>query len=350
MKSRKSVAPRHANTPVKARRKAGFTLIELLVVIAIIAILAAILFPVFSRARENARRSSCMSNMKQIGLGLMQYKTDFDGRFPQAYFYNDGLTSGSLYTQWTGSTMPYVKNEQLYVCPSSKGLAPTNSTRSAACSIDEAGTTFTAQFAGDDNQVPCSSYIVNELLMPRMKLTAHLDPSGAGANSYGSAGSPVSPTGTLGAWHMQTVNDSVVEDAAQTILVAEMNHRYNNLAGTSGSGGTAQSKTHRPTSAVKEPGIAFYDSENGTGLPLTAVTPAEALSAINAPSSTKSRLGYTELERHLGGSNYAFADGHAKWYKLEQTLNPNAFLWGKKAYSVVNTPAIQKPDGSGPVG
>src|SRR2546429_4029265 len=60
----------------------GFTLIELLVVIAIIAILASILFPVFARARENARRASCQSNLKQIGLGMEQYKTDYDGLFP----------------------------------------------------------------------------------------------------------------------------------------------------------------------------------------------------------------------------------------------------------------------------
>lgn len=68
----------------------GFTLIELLVVIAIIAILAAILFPVFARARENARRSSCMSNMKQIGLGLMQYTQDYDEKLPTCNFHSDG--------------------------------------------------------------------------------------------------------------------------------------------------------------------------------------------------------------------------------------------------------------------
>src|SRR6185503_6823587 len=66
------------------RAKHGFTLIELLVVIAIIAILAAILFPVFSRAKENARRTSCASNLKQIGLGFMQYTQDFDERLPNA--------------------------------------------------------------------------------------------------------------------------------------------------------------------------------------------------------------------------------------------------------------------------
>ena len=67
-----------------ARR--GFTLIELLVVIAIIAILAAILFPVFARARENARRTSCVSNVKQFSLALMQYTQDYDERYPRSYF------------------------------------------------------------------------------------------------------------------------------------------------------------------------------------------------------------------------------------------------------------------------
>src|SRR5688500_3211019 len=64
------------------RKNRAFTLIELLVVIAIIAILAAILFPVFARARENARRASCQSNLKQIGLGVMQYVQDYDERYP----------------------------------------------------------------------------------------------------------------------------------------------------------------------------------------------------------------------------------------------------------------------------
>ena len=67
-------------------RKRGFTLIELLVVIAIIAILAAILFPVFARAREKARQSSCLSNVKQIGLGMMMYVQDYDERFPTLYY------------------------------------------------------------------------------------------------------------------------------------------------------------------------------------------------------------------------------------------------------------------------
>ena len=90
--------------------KSAFTLIELLVVIAIIAILAAILFPVFARARENARRSSCQSNLKQIGLGIMQYTQDYDEYFPCGTDnYGDG---------WAGQIYPYVKSVQIYVCPS----------------------------------------------------------------------------------------------------------------------------------------------------------------------------------------------------------------------------------------
>jgi prepilin-type N-terminal cleavage/methylation domain-containing protein/prepilin-type processing-associated H-X9-DG protein len=340
MKSRKVVAPRHAKAPVTAARKAGFTLIELLVVIAIIAILAAILFPVFARARENGRKTSCLSNMKQIGLGIAQYKEDFDGAYGQAYYYNDGVSSSSLYTQWTGVVQPYTKSEQIFVCPSNKGLPPTNSTRSGACSKDEAGTVYTPQVSGDDNQVPCSSYIANELVMPRMKLTAHIaDADNTGV--YASAGSPASPSG-LG---LKVVRDAEVETPAEVILLAEMNDRLNNLSGSSATGGSAQSKTHRPTSAVKESGVSFYDSENGTGT-LYAVTTAEAVDAINSPSSSKSRLGYTELDRHLGGSNYLFTDGHTKWYRLDQTLNPNAFLWGKKAYSVRTTPAILDASGN----
>ena len=100
-----------------------FTLIELLVVIAIIAILAAILFPVFARARENARRSSCQSNLKQIGLGVAQYTQDYDERLPATV--RDaapGETTGNKfvtdYMIWAENIQPYVKSTQLFVCPS----------------------------------------------------------------------------------------------------------------------------------------------------------------------------------------------------------------------------------------
>ena len=100
------------NTPLIFRyaRKA-FTLIELLVVIAIIAILAAILFPVFARARENARRASCQSNLKQMGLGIIQYTQDYDEFLPNGQ-------------NWANQTFPYVKSTQIYSCPSDSYVSP----------------------------------------------------------------------------------------------------------------------------------------------------------------------------------------------------------------------------------
>ncbi len=94
--------------------KRGFTLIELLVVIAIIAILAAILFPVFARAREKARQSSCLSNAKQIGLAVQMYVQDYNGAYP-AYYMG---TPQNMDTSWVAHIAPYVKNQQIFICPS----------------------------------------------------------------------------------------------------------------------------------------------------------------------------------------------------------------------------------------
>ncbi len=113
-----------STTPHSNARKA-FTLIELLVVIAIIAILAAILFPVFGRARENARRSSCQSNLKQIGLGFVQYAQDYDGWTPGTVVF--GQTAPGFSTtagkSWPSAIYPYVKSTQIFSCPSSSDSA-----------------------------------------------------------------------------------------------------------------------------------------------------------------------------------------------------------------------------------
>lgn len=129
--------------PQSTEKRSGFTLIELLVVIAIIAILAAILFPVFARARENARRTSCMSNLKQIGLGVLQYCQDYDETYPRNW--GDGVAlqtdpgapgyklltrdqaaanPAGRFLSWMDFIYPYVKSTQLFVCPS----ATSNST------------------------------------------------------------------------------------------------------------------------------------------------------------------------------------------------------------------------------
>jgi prepilin-type N-terminal cleavage/methylation domain-containing protein/prepilin-type processing-associated H-X9-DG protein len=116
-------AKRQISPSIRDKRPLGFTLIELLVVIAIIGILAAILFPVFARARENARRASCQSNMKQLGLGILQYTQDYDERMPAVYL---GTSGGSDQVTWRSMIYPYVKSTQVYFCPSLK--APAGST------------------------------------------------------------------------------------------------------------------------------------------------------------------------------------------------------------------------------
>lgn len=106
----------------------GFTLIELLVVIAIIAILSAILFPVFQKVRENARRTSCLSNEKQIGLAVIQYNQDFDEKFPCAtaatLIITPTATNTGYPNGWANMIYPYVKSVGLYACPDDSAQAP----------------------------------------------------------------------------------------------------------------------------------------------------------------------------------------------------------------------------------
>ena len=138
---------KHSSLTSPRYGKTAFTLIELLVVIAIIAILAAILFPVFARARENARRASCMSNLKQIGLGMMQYTQDYDERYPYSVNTNNlvsptagtanaqaipadtfqvlsGNGSTKNYYSWMDYIYPYIKSVQVFQCPSATAAPP----------------------------------------------------------------------------------------------------------------------------------------------------------------------------------------------------------------------------------
>jgi prepilin-type N-terminal cleavage/methylation domain-containing protein/prepilin-type processing-associated H-X9-DG protein len=126
----------------------AFTLIELLVVIAIIAILASILFPVFGRARENARRSSCQSNLKQIGLGIMQYTQDYDEKYPKSR----GGGNQALAGTWFTDIQPYMKSKQIFQCPSDSGTNRSGST---------------GRYNGDTTQYLHSSYGYNDTFHQR---------------------------------------------------------------------------------------------------------------------------------------------------------------------------------------
>jgi len=325
MNSRKLVAPRHKNAPVKSTRKGGFTLIELLVVIAIIAILAAILFPVFSRARENARRSSCLSNMKQIGIGIMQYTQDADERYPQAYWYKNDAevalgAAGDVggYFQWSASTLPYTKSEQLYVCPSdtNKGLIPTK----------PHDPSYSSAANGLDAQVPRISYTANAALIPRKRQRS--DPA-------------------------NTVAIAAVDVPAETIMIAEFSNDPGCVSDTSNqSNPNFVNKSHRPTNGyMLDAAGTKFKGEALSDYPATGVYAAKASILLpqfglckSAPGANYLQLVYTQPDRHLGGANYTFADGHAKWQKIESTLDPDHFMWGKKLYSGNNLPVL---DGNG---
>jgi prepilin-type N-terminal cleavage/methylation domain-containing protein/prepilin-type processing-associated H-X9-DG protein len=250
-------------TEKNVRRK-GFTLIELLVVIAIIALLAAILFPVFARARANARRTSGLSNLKQIGLGFAQYLQDNDGRFPPHVTERQGVdffgtsagdqAAAGIYSI-RGKLEPYVKSSQLFKDPST---APWPAQGSGAWYVTDYGF-HNNESAFPDNGTPQQDFYQ--------------------ANP------------TFG--YNQNLVDSQIAKSAEFIVSAD---------------------AARPNSSTNPSRGGLYpqwggDITNNPGdgqFPFTNGVPYSAGQA--APSI-----------RHLGGTNFLFADGHAKWLKQEKT-------------------------------
>jgi prepilin-type N-terminal cleavage/methylation domain-containing protein/prepilin-type processing-associated H-X9-DG protein len=297
----------------------GFTLIELLVVIAIIAILAAILFPVFAQAREKARATACLSQSKQMGTAIDMYVQDFDETYPQAYYYFNNNNSSGGYSQWSGMCQPYIKNVNLFVCPSDKvrGLAPTNFIGDNLGYGAPAGQV--SQNPGvQDNQVPRLSYTANAAIMPRKRRT--VDPA-------------------------NVVAIAAVDAPADTIVIAEMTDVPSCINDTSAASGTAW-KTHRSTNAVVLAGGGTFTGETeASGTPLEAITFDRARQVL-AQCQTSSAAGlphiaYTSPFRHSEGANYIYCDGHAKWARLASTLNPTRFQWGKRMYSHGGAPIYQ---------
>lgn len=256
----------------------GFTLIELLVVIAIIAILAAILFPVFARARENARRSSCQSNLKQIGLGLIQYTQDYDDSLPGDSFVAEGNSDATNY-KWMDAIYPYLKSTQIFDCPS----GPSAGSRSYIRNVD---------LPAASNQ-RYGSYAINAVHKRQWN----------GYVGYGGSADfrqPCSDLIAIGAQGVAVRKLSTFASPATTIWVAD-----------NGEG-------------INVPGYTPYVSFNGYKccgtdnqapyLDNTGATPVLAYGALNTYSEQMAA-------RHLQTMNVLWCDGHVKASKAE-TLVP----------------------------
>jgi prepilin-type N-terminal cleavage/methylation domain-containing protein/prepilin-type processing-associated H-X9-DG protein len=246
------------------QKKNGFTLIELLVVIAIIAILAAILFPVFAQAREKARGISCVSNQKQLALSIMMYTQDYDEVFPT------GVQQSWWDDTWIVNVQPYVKNLQVFRCPD-----------------DPIGTPpFT--WAGIR-----LSYATNGLLSNWLQSVTNNYTTIAGGNMIGVIGMSQSWMGT------QTASNASITYPAATVLFTEKDHVYPDASIV---GGDLQ---YWGPGCVFS-GVNWWDSDAPGEIP-NGLLPAGSLGQYD-PAGPNGAV----MAVHTLRANFAFCDGHVK--------------------------------------
>ncbi|MDW8365068.1 MAG: prepilin-type N-terminal cleavage/methylation domain-containing protein [Abditibacteriales bacterium] len=258
-------------------KKRGFTLIELLVVIAIIAILAAILMPVFAQAREKARMASCLSNCKQIGTAVMMYTQDYDESFYYQRDWHEIADAGGgyrTYIRWPQAHMPYLKSEQVYRCPSDKAASRSMNPNPRGCSSCNPG-----DLCGDGGCVPFPmSYGPNLMLMcyngvnNPIKLAAISRP----ANKV-FIGEALTPFACCESWNVEY-------------------WRGANRVGNEGLWGNSFSQ---------------FRSIVGNALRNGQVTDAHM----------------QLLTRHQLGNHFIFTDGHAKWFRWNRVPDSNSCEW-----------------------
>jgi prepilin-type N-terminal cleavage/methylation domain-containing protein/prepilin-type processing-associated H-X9-DG protein len=243
---------------LKKANPSGFTLIELLVVIAIIAILAAILFPVFGRARENARRTSCLSNMKQLALGVTQYVSDNDGRFMPFKQMMNMEVGGLTLTDQTNHfdpVQPYIKNSSMLFCPNAVTFRPSTANAQGRDKI---------KFTNTHYGLPANLGPNGLLIAPLTNFTAN----------------PAWPNAITTTMHI-----AAFPDASLSCMIGE----------TSELGYVYRGVSPTQTYQTQGTGLSYF------------------------PAVTAGHAGDRILfrERHFDGANYAYLDGHAKWLKVE---------------------------------
>ncbi len=262
--------------------RSGFTLIELLVVIAIIAILAAILFPVFAQAREKARQTSCLSNIKQITLGLVQYQQDFEETLPFNRECNNPngnypCIAGRAILGWVDLMEPYVKSRGVFKCPSD-----TVSPEPMQGELDMQGNAASRGHVWVGT--PHASGYYGGMFQTSYARNNNLANNGTGTAALADIQYPTT-----------------------TILILE-------FAANSGGGDNGKEHGHgSPYTIVRDPTISA--SPCNANDPTNSTNNQANFYGSLIPEQQANEKAIQSSARHSGGANYGFIDGHAKWYK-----------------------------------
>jgi prepilin-type N-terminal cleavage/methylation domain-containing protein/prepilin-type processing-associated H-X9-DG protein len=287
-------------TSAREPMRKAFTLIELLVVIAIIAILAAILFPVFAQAKEAAKKTACLSNNKQMGTALFIYASDYDDTLCQTSW-ESALTpqpfnpGGTYQIHWTFLMQPYIKNWDMFVCPSdSSPQVPKNKCPNG---VDDLGKLDGSGQMYCDWMAQKYSYIPNYNAMPAhdwspVSLTSYLAPA---EMIMTTERRDKSPSGVLMGNHKGVSGFNPSQPCPGSVQIAPQYAKISTL------------------------NFAFW-------------TQTFSEQHLAADANDKTDIIRVRWDRHSGGANYSFGDGHAKFQKIGQTLDPNRYAYGDHFY------------------